>query len=245
MKKVFFDSGQFWKTEPQTVPLSKAWNDVSANLFGMPGARIFNPSTLPTNYGTAFNAPGILFNLQKNDKEISLSKRSEIFTPRDWNAGELFNTIEFTTIFPGTFANDTLPELFFQLAGNDYNRFNPNLALWIRNGQFSVNQKYTRANGTNFERNHSISLPFMRKTPIRWMITFKKGIDGSGLVTVSANGVQRLRISGQNCNIIDGKPEASHFIKFGIYKWPWMKTFTPGIEQRQLFISDIIISNIS
>lgn len=242
MKKVFFDSREFWKTSPQTVPLAKAWNDVSAN--GMPGARIFNPSTIPTNYGTAFDAPGILFNLHKDDAPISLSKRAEIFTERAATFAGQFNTIEFTTIFPGTFANDTLPELFFQLVGNDYNRFNPNLALWVRNGQFSVNQKYTRADGTNFERNHAISLPFMRRTPIRWMITFRKGIDGSGLVIVSANGVQRLRISGQNCNIIDGKPEASHFIKFGLYKWPWMKTFTPGIEQRQLFISDIIISQI-
>lgn len=244
MKRVFFLSDYTTGGPLQNGKLSKAYNDMSAA--GVPGAMTVNPLQNPTFYGSAFSKMGCLFTLHKDDQSISLSKRAEVFTAREVDYADKFNTIEFTTIFPGSYPNDTQPELFFQLAGNDYNLFNPNLALWIVNGQFRLNMKYTDAAGKNIEKGFSFSLPFIRRSPIRWMIGFKKGIDGSGLVTLSANGVQRLRVPGQNCNIINGLPEQRHFVKFGVYKWPWQSgRVTPGITQRQIFFSDIVISNIS
>ena len=239
--KILFNSDFANGDITQGGVLSKSYNDKS--VAGVPGAQIVTPD--PKLFGTTFNKRGLLFTLHKDDAPVASSKRAEVFTPRSLPLCSEFNCVEFTTIFPAGYASDTLSELFFQLAGNDFNLLNPNLAIWNTGNRFRLNWKYTNSAGTNIESGVNLPVTFQTARPYKWKIVFKRGLNtATGLTQIYLDGKLLHERKGQNCNIVNGAAETSQFLKFGIYKWPWMKTFTKNIVVRQVFHSDIIISTI-
>ena len=176
------------------------------------------------------------FQLNRNDPDVSSSKRAEITAPNPQvSVEEIERWYGFSVYLPSSYTADPKSaESVFQWHQHSDVGGSPPLALLTNNGGWEVFQARP-----GYEKRHALGA----YTPERWTdwvfhVAWSPGT--GGLLEVWQDGALKLRLGGQN----KGADGHAVYPKFGIYKWDWKsQPQRSGVDERVLFIDSVRIAD--
>lgn len=217
------------------ILLDKGWEtgDILQSKFS-PFSLAYTPySGYPNGYSAQVStdvarlgSKSLRLELRSTDSTVGGSKRAEIGI---YTADTAFNNnarwFAWSEYLPSDYTSDTRNELHFQIHSTTSGYTGPNVALWLRNNRWYLNQKYN-ATGTNVEVQTELSNSIATLGGwTDWVVYFKPSITSDGEIKVWRNGSLVASVTGANANNVGGQVEAVRYPKWGVYKWPWA---TPG-----------------
>lgn len=201
---------------------------------GDPLQSVFSASSLPVYPGYSAQIDSSIsrkgtkscrMELRSTDQLMTSGRRSELTLNSTNPLNPFLRWFAFSVFFPADYISSPVPEIHFQIADNT-GLTAPNLAIWVINNEFFINQKYNIGAG-NVEVQTKISGDAKLNLG-GWddfVIHYVPAIDGSGSIKVYRNGVEVFTTSGPNANMQGGVVVPSRYPKFGTYLWRWN---TPG-----------------
>lgn len=213
---------------------------------GNPLQGVFSTSSLPVYPGYSAQLDNTVsrrgtqscrFELRSTDQLMASGRRSELTLSSTNPLNPLIRWYAWSEYLPSDYASDNLAEIHFQIADNT-GMTAPNVALWLVNNQWFMNQKYNIGAG-NVEVQTPISGTANLGGWDDWVINYEPAIDSSGLLRLYRNGSLVFSTTGPNANSQGGQLVPSRYPKFGIYKWPWNNTGTYNPNTRVTYIDEV------
>ena len=213
---------------------------------GNPLQGVFSTSSLPVYPGysaqldntvSRIGTQSCRFELRSTDSLMASGRRSELTLSSTNPLNPLIRWYAWSEYLPSDYASDNLAEIHFQIADNT-GMTAPNVALWLVNNQWFMNQKYNIGAG-NVEVQTPISGTANLGGWDDWVINYEPAIDSSGLLRLYRNGSLVFSTTGPNANAQGGQLVPSRYPKFGIYKWPWNNTGTYNPNTRVTYIDEV------
>lgn len=185
----------------------------------------------------------VRFELRSTDPLMASGRRAELNMPTNSPINPNIRWFAWSEFLPPNYVSDPLNELHFQIADNS-GLTAPNVAMWLRNNRWYVNQKYNY-NGTNIETQTEISGNSSATLGgwDDWRIYYLPAIDNTGVLTVYRNGVEVFTTTGPNANNVGGSVYPSRYPNFGIYKWPWNNPGTYNPNVRILYFDEVMFGD--
>lgn len=233
------------------IPLLIIWLYLqSDNNISSFGSSVTWEKEIPKEKSLTFNNGIARFELDRNDRVISGSKRCEISTTSPKQFSE--NIYKFKVLLPNNAGEEykldsNSEEILLQLKGipdKDLNEKgnSPSFALLTSKGHWKIDSRWDTNPNTvkaNFRRVDLGEYTVGKWT--EWEIHVKWGWlpEHNTILEIYKDGVKLVDLNGQPNTTNDVQ---APYLKLGIYKWQWMdKNSSSILDKRVVYFKDVVI----